>query len=400
MLYGPSADSRGVSSVNFQYYLLESLRQARIFNPGVDFFVLTDDPDALALERPGARWGELLAAPHLNATLVDVRALRDWELIHIESRFRDVWGPLAHGLGSFMLPSLSGGTNWAFTVVTLTRLVYVHHWARGARGGGVVVHVENDQMVYGHVDELVQGATACNVDLAFGRVAAQRTAAAVLYASSAAALRPLVDFLWEALSHGAGHAAQVTGTQWVTDMSLTAAFVDASAAAGVTNVTLWPLTTAPSDCLSRSLSVVVDAAVLGTWCCGDMGRGRDLFAIKSEFSDFPLWDWTLEWTLLASPGALPPYEDADFVRESAHEVEAGAQWIVTDGPEWDAPRALAARAARGGRDPLLRVPVWNGTRVWNLHIHSKMLHWWRSDDVGVEALWKNPAVAGECGEMC
>jgi hypothetical protein len=401
LLYGPEADARGISSVNYQYYLLESLRQARIFNPGIEFFVLTDDPDTLDLER--ASWSILFASPHINATLIDVRLLRDWELIHIESRFRDVWGPLAHLLGNFMMPSLSGGTNWAFTVITLTRLIYVHHWGRRYRNdGGIIIHVENDQMIYGHVNELAASAMTCHVDFILGRVAKQRTAAAVLYLSSYTALRPLLDFLWNTLSHGAGHAESVTGTQWVTDMSLTSAYIDA-AGLNNNNVTLWPLSTVPSasSCLSNHLPVVIDAAALGTWCCGDMGRGKELFKIKSEFSDFPLWESLLEWVILPIPYAIPPYEDAGEIKFINIMMEGGeGDWSVTNGPEWDEERSLAAKKRRGQRAPLLRVPVWNGTRVWNLHMHSKMLHWWRSDDDGVEKLWENAATAGECGEMC
>ena len=406
LLYGPEADARGISSVNYQYYLLESLRQARIFNPGIEFFVLTDEPETLSLER--ASWSLLFASPHINATLIDVRLLRDWELIHIESRFRDVWGPLAHQLGNFMMPSLSGGTNWAFTVITLTRLIYVHHWGRRYRNnGGIIIHVENDQMIYGHVSELATSALICNVDFVLGRVAKQRTAAAVLYLSSYTALRPLLDFLWNTLSHGAGHAESVTGTPWVTDMSLTSAYVEAELVANMnnSNVTIWPLSTFPSasSCLSKHLPVIIDAAALGTWCCGDMGRGKELFKIKSEFSDFPLWDSLLEWVILPIPYAIPPYEDAGDIKliEKGGGVEEGGAWIVTNGPEWDAERSLAAKRKRGAHAPLLRVPIWNGTRVWNLHMHSKMLHWWRSDDdLEVEKLWENAATAGECGEMC
>jgi hypothetical protein len=38
----------------------------------------------------------------------------------------------------------------------------------------------------------------------------------------------------------------------------------------------------------------------------------------------------------------------------------------------------------------LRVPFWNGTRVFNLHMHSKQLHLWRSTDSDISMGW-NPA---------
>ena len=44
----------------------------------------------------------------------------------------------------------------------------------------------------------------------------------------------------------------------------------------------------------------------------------------------------------------------------------------------------------------LRYPIWNGTRVWNLHLHSKMLHWWRSDDPAPPT---DAEMGGEGGDM-
>ena len=232
-LYGPN----NIGSINFQYYLPESMRQARIFNPTAPFFLLCDNPSRLHAERPSL--ARTLAAPHLNVSIIDVSQLRDWQLIHIETRMRDVWGPLAHEIGTRMEPSLGGGTNTAFTVVTLTRLLYLHHWMR-ATTANAIIHVENDQMVYGGGGELATPAKRCALELCMGRVAQGRAAAAVMYVESHAALAPFLDFLWEALSHGWQHAADaVGGNLWVTDMSLLAAYVGASLAAG--RVAYWPV---------------------------------------------------------------------------------------------------------------------------------------------------------------
>jgi hypothetical protein len=399
MLFGTHIDARGDASVNYQYYLAESLRQARIHNPNVPFFLLTDDPARLDRERPS--WAALFASPHVNVTVVDAGLLRDWELIRIEERFRDVWGPLAHELGNMMLPSVSGGHNWAFTVVTLTRLIYVHHWAR-ERGARDVLHIENDQMVYAPAASVVVGARACGVELAFGRVAAGRAAAAVVYVSGAAALRPMVDFFWDAVSHGWEHAAAVAGSGWVTDMSLVSAFLDAAASRGDARIGTFPRSTVDDGtCLSRELATVVDAAALGAWCCGDMSRGREHFRVQSEFSDVAVWEWPLSWELVEDASARPPAGDARqrAVRSKERRTATtdGGAWQSTSGGEWDAEARAAAEDARAGAPPVLRVPVWNGTRCFNLHMHSKMLHWWRSDDADVTGVMGDPATGGETG---
>ena len=53
-------------------------------------------------------------------------------------------------------------------------------------------------------------------------------------------------------------------------------------------------------------------------------------------------------------------------------------------------------AASGGVASL-RFPTWNGTRLFSVHLSSKMLHWWRSDDAEPPLL--DPGFAGEVGDM-
>jgi hypothetical protein len=410
-LYGQGLDFRGRSSISFQAYMLESMRQARMFNPGLPFFLLTDDAGLLFRERPA--WQSLLAEPHFSVQVVDVALLRDWQLQHLEQRMRDIWGPLAAELSNMMLPSQGGGLNWVFSTVTLTRFVYLHHWMR-ASGRARVLHVENDQMLYGSALEVAGAAEACGLDFVLGRVAAGRYAASVLYVSSAeAGLAPFLAFLWASLSSGWQHAAAVCGSLWVTDMSLTAAFVDAAAAAGLSNVTVFPSSSEPgSSCLSRALPVVVDGAALGSWCCGDMGRGRSFFEVRTEFSDESLWDWPFEWRVqpfTAVPVRLVAGDAAERSRQlpavPAAPAEPGSSsssssspkaWVTVSGGSMQG-RGSRRSSASAPTAPVLRVPIWNGSRVFNLHIHSKMLHWWRSDDAAVP--WGDLLTAGEVGEL-
>ena len=403
-IYGGPTLSSSAGSINFQYYLLESVRQARIWNPGVPFFILTDDSQLLFRERP--HWATLLAQGHLNASVVDVATLRDWELIHIETRMRDIWGPLAHNIGTSMMPSLAGGTNFAFTTVTLTRLLYLHHWLR-QRGGGQAVHLENDQMLYGHVLEVAAPARACGVQMALGRVAQDRYAAAVLYLDSHTPLRQLLDFLTGALSHGWQHAAAVARSYWVTDMSLTAAFVEQQQSGGSSAVTTFP---APEhaaaqrqqgQCLASSMGVLVDAAVLGIWCCGDMGRGRQWMSVRTEFAEgSALFEAPFEWrssAVVQQQGAaeagLGRVQWGGEVRVPRREggspsrAEAEGQWLSVGGGE----------EGQGQGAEALRYPTWNGTRLFNLHLSSKMLHWWRSDHA--QPPLEEPEFAGETGDM-
>ena len=289
------------------------------------------------------------------------------------------------------MPTLSSSTNYDFTNATLLRLVHVHNFMRGAALCDVV-HIENDQMVYGSVRELAAAARACSKDFVIARVGPDRLAASVLYASSAArGLEPLVDYFLDAVSHGWDYAGAAASTLYVTDMSLTARYLWRSLDAGLTNVTTWP-SWHDGTCLSRELrGVTVDGAILGTWCCGDFIWPMSYFDIKlEEFADRTanLWDWPFAWALHPPPLGVPVqlatgHAGAQLwaggrnfrVEDSGSE----GSWRTVTGGQLD-PTLPPPRPA--GPGDLLRVPLWNGTRVWNLHMHSKNLHLWRSDEDG------------------
>ena len=91
-----------------------------------------------------------------------------------------MWGHLAHELGTRMLPCLAGGTNFAFTIVTLTRLVYLHHWLRAQRRKGWPRDSPGERlMLFASIEEVSLPARLCKVDFALDKVAPGRYAAAV-----------------------------------------------------------------------------------------------------------------------------------------------------------------------------------------------------------------------------
>lgn len=377
-----------LSTTHYQPYILDSIRQARMWNPGVPFYLLADQVEQLHRERPA--WRELLALPHFNATVVDLTAHRDARLARMEVLYANIWVTLGKRVKA-MMPTLSSSTNYGFTNATLMRLVHVHNFMRDAALRDVV-HIENDQMVYGSVRELAAAARACGKDFVVARVGPDRLAASVLYASSAArGLEPLVNFYLDAISHGWEHASATAASQYVTDMSLTARYLWTSLDAGLTNVTTWP-SWHDGTCLSRELrGLTVDGAILGTWCCGDFIWPMSYFNIKlEEFADRTanLWEWPFVWALLPPPTGVPVQlvsghagaEQWPGGRDFRTEDPGGeGLWRTVVGGQLDP--ALPQPHPAGPGD-LLRVPLWNGTRVWNLHMHSKNLHLWRSDENG------------------
>jgi hypothetical protein len=207
----------------------------------------------------------------------------------------------------------------------MTRLVYVHQ-IMAVWGVERVVHVENDQKVYGRIQGVADAAAACGVRLAMTKVGV-RLAPATVYARDARALKDLLDFILGAIDKGVEHAILVAKTKWVTDMSLPAVYFEDKAAEGDAAVVTFP-TAADGSCLAREAGVIWDGLPLGTWCCGSFEWPRKHLKIMMAESATAYWDAPFEWRIV------------------------------------------------GG----LRVPVWNGTRVFNLHMHSKQLHLFRSDE--------------------
>ena len=96
------------------------------------------------------------------------------------------------------------------------------------------------------------------------------------------------------------------------------------------------------NCVGTRTGFMFDAGPLSTWCCGIQTEPLLRFYSKNANSEVQYWDAPFEWRLL------------------------------------DLPKRL-------------RVPFWNGTRVFNLHMHSKQLHLWRSTELDISMGW-NPAV--------
>ena len=224
-----------------------------------------------------------------------------------------------------MQPTINGKSNMDFTMVTMTRLVYVHQ-LMALWGITRVVHIENDQMIYGSIQRVADAAGACDVRLAMTRVG-ERLAPATVYIHDAAAIKEMLDWILEAINKGVDHAISVARTKWVTDMSLPAVFFSNKQEVGDTRSVTFPASN-DGSCLAAKSALIFDGLPLGTWCCGSFEWPRKHLQLKMQESSTKYWDEVFEWR-------------------------------VVDG---------------------LRRPFWNNTEVFNLHMHSKQLHLFRSSD--------------------
>ena len=126
-------------------------------------------------------------------------------------------------------------------------------------------------------------------------------------------------------------------------MSLTAAFFDAKAAEGGSNATTYAALPPSNDgsCIATVGNQFYDALPLGCWCCGDFYHPKQHYTVKLVESGIPYWD--------------TPASGEGFV------------WKTDTG---------------------LRLPWWNKSRVFNLHMHNKQLQLFRSTDLEIpKAAW-------------
>ena len=252
-------------------------------------------------------------------------SLYDPFVYEFSRNYERLWDELGRKLGSMMQPTMNGKSNMDFTMVTMTRLVYVHQ-LMAVWGVERVVHIENDQMIYGSIQDVKAAAAACGVRLAMTKVGV-RLAPATVYARDAAALKDMLDWILGAINKGMEHAILVAQTKWVTDMSLPAVYFANKQTDGDATVVTFP-TELDGSCLADAGGTIYDGLPLGTWCCGSFEWPRKHLSIKMQESATAYWAGVFEWRVV------------------------------------------------GGR----RRPFWNDTQIFNLHMHSKQLHLFRSSD--------------------
>ena len=311
-----------LGDTHFQPYLLESITQAKLLNPGAPLYLVCEEvwlPDSHA-------WAPALDAA--GVTRVPYASLVDDFTVAFDLAYERLW----EGRAGMMQPTLNHRTNMGFTSHTMVRLVALQRLLE-TRGIERAVHLENDQMVYGSVAALADAADGCGLRLGMTRVG-ERFAPAVVYSRDAAALKVMLDFIFWAIT-APRDVADSIGKGYPTDMSITASFFDIMAGQGGANATAFGALPPSNDgsCVAAAGAQMYDGLGLGCWCCGDFYNPKKHLSVRLAESRVKYWDSPFEWR-----------------------VEGG-----------------------------LRLPLWNGSRVFNLHMHNKQLHLFRSSDPEIPA---------------
>jgi len=294
-----------------------SIAQAKLVNPGTPLWLVCDQ---LWL---GEQHNWTAALDQLGVRKVYYENLVDDFTVSFDIAYDRLW----EGRSGMMQPTLNHRTNMEFTRATMVRLAALHRLLV-VEGISRAVHIENDQMVYGSVVALADAADGCGMRLGMSRVGV-RFAPAVVYTRDAPALKEMLDFIYWAITAPVDIANSI-GKGYPTDMSITATFFDIKEGQGGDNATAFAALPPSFDgsCIATRGGQMYDGLGLGCWCCGDFYHPKKHLHVKLAESRVQYWDYPFEWR-------------------------------VVDG---------------------LRKPFWNHSNVFNLHMHNKQLHLFKSSD--------------------
>jgi hypothetical protein len=300
-----------IGNPQHQYWLQESIVQARIFNPHFPFYLIATE--------------EI----HDHSSFISFLQYHSVKIVNYSNVIKD--DLLQEFRNKFMIigemsPTIMGSKNDRFNQYTTERFFAIRSFMKLYEVKNVL-HIENDQSIYDSIEVLSSAALACNIDFAMSRLSRTRMAPAVTFIHRYIHLDEFLNFTIDAYSHGADYAKAVAGSSWVNDMSLSAAFFNKHEDINqkkCSNICSFP-GSVDNSCIYGHSRTIVDAAALGQLVGGTFGGGAGP-GFRNEDTLISYWDYNFSMIIAGN----------------------------------------------------LRIPVWNGSHVFNLHIHSKNLEEWQS----------------------
>ncbi len=190
-------------SFEYQPYIWISLRQARLFNPDVSIYLIS-----FAVAFDNAKIQSML-------DLLTVIAVDYNTIFHpLLDRFRAAF---------FVQGSLSPDGNEKFNQYTSERLLAVFALMHNLDLKNVI-HLENDNLIYSKIIELIHAMQLCDVQFAVPFPSVGQAVVGSAYFKDAQSVLPFVRFATEVFEMGQTKAVEFLGTEWINDMSLLGRF--------------------------------------------------------------------------------------------------------------------------------------------------------------------------------
>ena len=298
-------------SFEYQPYIWMSLRQARLFNPDVSIYLISS---AFAFDN--AETQSMLGV--LNILAVDYSTLAHPLL----DRFRAAF---------FVQGLMTPDGNEKFNQYTSERFLAVFALMHKLDLNNVI-HLENDNLIYSAIGDLIHAMQLCDVRLAVPFPTVGQAVVGIAFFKDAESIMPFVRFATEVFEMGQNKAVDFLGTEWINDMSLLGKFYKQNSMSflvselpsrlyasrqkfdmvkGDEDVFLSPLTfreTHPHSCIAEALpNTIFDSCVLGQFFGGTYGNPSFAHWEESRQLDprhMKLW-WKQSVTSCAIPIRVP-----------------------------------------------------------------------------------------------
>ena len=244
---------------DYQSYIWVALEQVRLVNPNISLVVILSQ-DAY-IDSIASKLNSLGVTVAFIDNLVKSNAMLQ--------EFRRTF---------FEKGIMKPGGNPHFVQYAVERLIAVYAYMNQT-GISNVFHIENDNMVYADLYQLVKRMYECNVSIAMARLNVNLAVTSFVFIRNSRSIEQFMDWCVNIFRMGPEKAVQFLGTAWVNDMALGARYLQLFAASaeqskrtGVFELPTRFYSENESCCLcnvSNGTSIIFDACVLGQYFGGN-----------------------------------------------------------------------------------------------------------------------------------
>jgi hypothetical protein len=293
-----------------QPYIWESLRQARLIT-GFSLSIV------VIMSRHSQTSNIQSGMNQLNVTTIiyEDLLLMNNASFALVSDFRQAF---------FIQGGMTPNGNVDFNQLTTERLFALYAYMTVNRKSNVF-HIENDNMLYYDLTDLMHRMHACCVYLGLTRASLTQVVFSFLYVRSASILEHFLRFTIEVFRLGRTKAMDYLKTEWINDMTITSQYLDLFAAtpemSKLNGISQLPITFNSTNCClctsnNNAETIIFDARTLGQYFGGDYWHPNVSFWWRNDFID-PRGK-LLVWTKTQKGLLIPFIKDKRIVNLHVH----------------------------------------------------------------------------------
>jgi len=232
-------------SFHHQFYIWTSIEQSRKFNPNLEIYLILS---------------KKAVSPEVRNKILQYR-LRLFFYDEASDPIIDEFKSNFFIQGN-MVP-IDGNTN--FVQYTTERLIYIYVLMKNL-GLKNVFHMENDNLLYINLNELLKSFQACKLNFGVPFAAKGQAVVSVLFIRDEQYLKDFIQYVISIFKMGRQKAQELLHTSYINDMTITYAyFVDKRGDIAELPDKFYKR---GENCIWDNAKIIIDACVLGQWFAG------------------------------------------------------------------------------------------------------------------------------------